>query len=78
MRILFWVKRFFLIAIPAFVLLSAVYLARGRATPVALREAALWAFISASIFVGARIYHLSRGRECALCNDGVNSTTTPA
>lgn len=75
MRIIFWVKRFFLIAIPAFVLLSAVYLARGRATPVALRDATLWAAISASIFVGARVYHLSRGWECALCNDGAGAAT---
>ena len=71
MRIVFWVKRFFLVAIPAFIFLAAVYLARGMARPVALREAALWSFLSASIFVGTRIYYLSQGKECALCNDGV-------
>ena len=28
--------------------------------------------ISASIFVGSRIYYLNQGKECALCNDGVS------
>jgi hypothetical protein len=69
MRIGFWTLRFCLAASIGFVLLGAVYLARGRPPRQALTEALIWGCISAAVFITARIYHLSRGRACALCND---------
>ena len=69
MRIVFWIRRFLLVAAAAFAILVVVYLVKGRAPHTALIDAALWSCVSAAIFVGTRIYWLGKGRACALCND---------
>jgi multisubunit Na+/H+ antiporter MnhF subunit len=69
MRTLFWIRRFVLIFAGAFVLLSTIYVMRGRALKDAVAEAALWSAIAAALFIATRLYYSSQGRRCELCKD---------
>lgn len=65
----FWIRRFLLVFGIAFSAIASAHLLRGHELVFLLTESAVWAMISANIFVGARIYHARKGRRCALCND---------
>ena len=65
----FWIRRFALAFVIAFVVLTGAQVLRGRALEPSLLHGLLWGVISAGVFVGARLYQSSRGRHCALCND---------
>jgi len=65
----FWIRRFLLVFGIAFSAIVSAHLLRGHELVFSLTESAVWAMISANIFVGARIFHSRQGRRCALCND---------
>ena len=65
----FWIRRFAVAFVIAFVVLAGAQLVRGRAIDASLQHGLLWGLVSAGVFVGARLYQSSRGRHCALCND---------
>lgn len=69
MSVWFWVRRFFLVLVGAFAIIATVHLLRGRSLAHAATEAAIWATISALVFVGARSMQARRGVHCAVCRD---------
>ena len=64
-----WVRHFLMAFGASAVFLLAVYVMRGMAFEVAIREAVMWALIATSIFIGARYYQAKQGKPCALCRD---------
>ena len=65
----FWIRRFLLIFVMAFVVLAATQLVQGRTLDDSLTHALLWAAVSTTVFTGSRIYQSRKGRHCALCRD---------
>ncbi len=65
----FWVRRFFLVLVSSFAIIAGVHLLRGRSLIHAATEAAIWATISALVFVVARSMQARRGVHCAVCRD---------
>jgi cell division protein FtsW (lipid II flippase) len=65
----FWIKRFFVIFIGAFLILLVVGLFKKRSLERAIAESAVWAGLTAVVFVTARIYQSRKGQHCALCRD---------
>ena len=73
MRMFFWIRRFAIALLCAVTLIAlGQVLLRGRPLDVALPHALMWGIITASIYVAALLYHVSRGRRCALCQDTSN------
>ena len=68
----FWVRRYFVVAGAAFVLLVAVGLLKGRALERAVTESLLWASVAASVFTTVRYRSARKGEACALCRDTVD------
>jgi hypothetical protein len=64
-----WVRHFLMALGASTVFLLAVYVMRGMDLDRAIREAAMWGLIAASIFIGGRYYNAKRGKACALCRD---------
>ena len=69
MKPIFWIKRFVVVFISAFSILLLVGLLKKRSLERATAESAVWAGITAVVFVTARIYQSRRGQHCALCRD---------
>ena len=69
MRFKFWLKRFLQVFLVAFAILTASEMLKHHGLGNALQFAALWAFLSTSIFIGVRIYYTSKGKNCPMCND---------
>jgi hypothetical protein len=65
----FWIKRCLAVALGAFLLLLLAERLKGHGWREALAFSAAWALISASIFIGTRLYHSSHGQACAMCKD---------
>lgn len=65
----FWIKRFFVVLLGAFSLLLVVNVIKQRPLESAAAESAVWASITAIVFVTARFYQSRRGQHCALCRD---------
>jgi hypothetical protein len=66
----FWIKRFLVVFSGLFLVFFAVYvLLRGRAPVAGAAESALWAAITAGIFLATRLYRSSKGQPCELCGD---------
>ena len=65
----FWIKRFLMVYVGAFLLLALSEYFKGHHGRSARGFSSLWALISASIFIATRIYHARRGRACAICKD---------
>lgn len=65
----FWVKRFFVVMMGAFAIISLVQWLKGHGPAYALAQGALWGVISATVFVSGRIYQSRRGRHCSICKD---------
>lgn len=65
----FWIRRFSIVFLGAFVLLVAAQLLRGRTLEFATFHGLVWAAVSATIFTGARIYQSRQGQHCAICKD---------
>ena len=69
MPLSFWIKRFLIVFIGAFVVLLVVDLLKERSLMLAVEEGALWAGITTTIFIVTRIYRSRRGQHCELCGD---------
>lgn len=65
----FWIKRFFVVFTGAFLILFAVYLARGQPASAAAKDSALWSALATIIFLVTRIYRSRKGEHCKLCGD---------
>lgn len=65
----FWVRRYFVVAGAAFVLLVAVGLLKGREFDRVLMESLLWGVVTAAVFTAARYRSACKGQACALCRD---------
>lgn len=65
----FWLRRFSIIFLGAFVLIGAAQLLRGRTFEFATLHGLGWAAVSATIFTGARFYQSRQGQHCAICKD---------
>lgn len=69
MKPIFWIKRFFVFFTGAFLVLLIVGLLKERPLERAAAESAVWAGITAVVFVAARFYQARKGQHCALCRD---------
>lgn len=58
----FWIRRFLLVLLPAFAVIAASQLVQGRGVDAALLHGAIWAPITAFVYVAALRY---RCRSCA-------------
>jgi len=68
-RLGFWTQRGLYIFAIALVLLIVAELLKGHELSAAIQFGFIWSVISTSIFLCTRIYHVSRGKNCPLCND---------
>ena len=69
MGVAFWVRRFFVVLVGAFVLITGVQLLKGHARDAALVHGLIWAPLTAAVFVTGRLYQSRRGQHCAVCQD---------
>lgn len=67
MGMVFWIKRFLVVLVGAFIIIGAAQLLKGHTPDYALREAVIWGVITASVFIAALYYRLRRGQYCAVC-----------
>jgi hypothetical protein len=67
----FWVRRFLMVWGASALFLLAVYVVRGMAIDLAIRDAAAWSLFASAIFIAGRYYNASKGKACALCRDTV-------
>lgn len=65
----FWIRRYFVVAGGAFVLLVAVGLLKGREPQRVLAESLLWGVVTAAVFTAFRYRSARKGEACALCRD---------
>lgn len=65
----FWIRRFFSVYGFAFLALLASERFKGHGWERACAFSALWGGLSASLFIGTRLYHASKGARCAICRD---------
>lgn len=65
----FWIRRYLTVLVGAFVVIGAAQLLRGHDPVYAAGQAGIWAFISATVFTGARFFQARQGRHCAICKD---------
>lgn len=67
----FWVRRYFVVAGGAFVLLVAAGMLKGRDLQRVAPESLFWAVVTAAVFTAARYRSARKGEACALCRDTV-------
>ncbi len=63
---MYWIKRFALALVAAFLVLTAVQLLKGAVLESALSFGALWGLIFASIFTGTGYLRFRRNPSCML------------
>lgn len=73
----FWVRRFLVVFVGAFVVIGAGQLLKGHTAGHAATQGLVWAAVSASFFIAARMYQSRKGRHCALCRDIPRMPGTP-
>lgn len=69
MGAIFWIKRYLVVLLGAFVLICAVQLLKGHDLDYSAAQGAIWGAISAAIFTAVRYRQASRKQHCALCRD---------
>ena len=69
MRIFFWIKRSLLVFTIVFIVLTVVELLKGHGLEAGLQFALLWSAIATATFIGTRMFYVSRGMNCPMCND---------
>lgn len=69
----FWLIRSIKVYVMVTVILFVVELLKGHAFLDAISFALLWSLITTVIFISTRLYHLSKGRECPLCQDSAKN-----
>ena len=52
----FWLRRFLLVFVGAAVVIAAAQLVQGHALADSIAHGLLWALLSTSVFIGARIF----------------------
>ena len=65
----FWIKRFLIVTLVAFAVLTAVELLKGHELVQALSFGFGWGVLASAVFTATRIYRSRRGQQCAICND---------
>ena len=65
----FWTRRFVIVFLGALVVIGAGQLLQGRSLDHALSHGLLWSFVTAGVFIAARLYQARRGQHCAICRD---------
>jgi len=65
----FWIRRFLVVFVGAFLVICAAQFLRHRNLSYAVEEGLVCAGITAAIFTAARIYQSSQGQHCAICKD---------
>jgi hypothetical protein len=65
----FWIKRFFIVLLGAFVIITAAQMLKGREPEYSLMQGAVWGAVSALVFTVARYFQSHRGQHCAVCRD---------
>lgn len=69
MGMAFWIRRFVVVLVGAFVVIAAGQLLRGHTPEQAATQGLVWAAVSTAVFIAARIHQSRQGRHCALCRD---------
>lgn len=64
MGALFWIRRFVVVAVLAFALLSGVQWLKGHHLDQALWHGGLWGLITATVFTGVAYYRYRKNRQC--------------
>ena len=65
----FWIKRYLLVLVSAFVVICAAQLLKGRGLEYALTQAGIWSVVASLVFTVARYFQARRGQHCAICKD---------
>ena len=65
----FWIRRFFTVLVLAGVIIALAQWMKGHTLQYASAQGAIWGFIAAVVFTGARIYQSRRKQHCAICKD---------
>ena len=65
----FWLRRFLLVFVGAAMVIAVAQVVQGHALADSIAHGLLWALLSTSVFIGARIFQSRRGQHCALCRD---------
>jgi len=68
-RAKFWTRRALTVFAIMLASLTVVELIKGHELLAGVQFALTWSAISTIIFMGTRMYYVSRGRNCPLCND---------
>lgn len=77
MSMAFWIRRFAVVFAGAFVVIGTGQLLKGHTAWHSASQGLVWAAVSASIFIAARLYQSRKGRHCALCRDMPEMRGTP-
>jgi hypothetical protein len=65
----FWIRRFFTVLALACVIVALAHWAKGHTWQYASAQGAVWGFLSAVVFTGARIWQSRRKQHCVICKD---------
>jgi len=68
-RIGFWIKRGLTVYFLMFAFLVAVELLKGHGLIDAAQFGLVWSAIATVVSLGTRIFYVSQGKNCPLCND---------
>ena len=68
-RAKFWTRRALTVFAIMLASLTVVELLKGHELLAGVQFALTWSAISTIIFMGTRMYYVSRGKNCPLCND---------
>ncbi len=69
MGLSFWIRRWFTVLLGTFAVIGLAQAVKGHTWIYALREAVIWAPITATVFAVGRFLQARRGQHCALCQD---------
>jgi len=69
MGAVFWIRRFIVVFAGAFLVIAGVQLLKGHTLAYSGTQGAIWAIVSATVFIAARINQSRRGQHCAICRD---------
>ena len=65
----FWVQRFFVVFVGAFLVIAVAQFLKHHDLSYALKNGLIWAGVAAAVFTVARIYQSNKGQNCAICKD---------
>ena len=65
----YWLKRWVQAFVAAFVVIAGVQFFKTQDAMYALEQGALWAFVTATVFVASAIYRFRKSQPCLLCDD---------